>query len=215
MASSGSLAAGFVNNYVTAEITYSTARAHLEAPAGSRVVCCTYLWTHLKSRGLLPLHHCVSGVSQDEKAVARPLCQPGEAVLCEVTPWLHEENKHAGGSCSSAASFSLSPWAVPSLGPVSSVHSGTQRGDRCCEQDQQHTTVPQFCENHECRTATSDSLRPHRLYSPWNSPGQNSGVRSLSPLQGIFPTQGLNPGLPHWRQITSWVTRETQEYWSG
>ena len=40
-----------------------------------------------------------------------------------------------------------------------------------------------------------------RLYSPWNSPGQNTGVSSLSLLQGIFPSQGLNPGLPHCRQI--------------
>ena len=39
------------------------------------------------------------------------------------------------------------------------------------------------------------SLRPHELYSPWNSPGQNIGVGSLSLLQGIFPTHGLNPGL--------------------
>ena len=38
-------------------------------------------------------------------------------------------------------------------------------------------------------------------YSPWNSPGQNIGVGSLSLLQGIFPTQGSNPGLPHCRQI--------------
>ena len=47
----------------------------------------------------------------------------------------------------------------------------------------------------------SDSLRPHGLYSPWNSPGQNTGVGSLSLLQGIFPTEGLNSGLPHCRQI--------------
>ena len=45
------------------------------------------------------------------------------------------------------------------------------------------------------------TLQPHGLYSPWNSPGQNTGVGSLSLLQGIFPTQGLNLGLPHWRQI--------------
>ena len=38
-------------------------------------------------------------------------------------------------------------------------------------------------------------------YSPWNSPGQNSGAGSLSLLQGIFPTQRSNPGLPHCRQI--------------
>ena len=37
--------------------------------------------------------------------------------------------------------------------------------------------------------------------SPWISPGQNTGVGSLSLLQEIFPTQGLNPGLPHCRQI--------------
>ena len=47
----------------------------------------------------------------------------------------------------------------------------------------------------------SDSLWPHGLYSPWNSPGQNTKVGSLSLLQGIFPTQRANPGLPHCRQI--------------
>ena len=55
-------------------------------------------------------------------------------------------------------------------------------------------------ENESC-SVTSDSLRPHGLYSPWNSPGQNTGVSSLSLLQGIFPTQGWNPGLPHGRRI--------------
>ena len=45
------------------------------------------------------------------------------------------------------------------------------------------------------------SLWSHGLYSPWNSPGQNTRVGSLSLLQGIFPTQGLNPGLLHCRQI--------------
>ena len=44
-------------------------------------------------------------------------------------------------------------------------------------------------------------LWPHGLCSPWNSPGQNTGVGSLSLLQRIFPTQGSNPGLPHCRQI--------------
>ena len=39
------------------------------------------------------------------------------------------------------------------------------------------------------------------LYSPWNSLGQNTGVGSLSLLQGIIPTQGSNPGLSHCRQI--------------
>ena len=42
----------------------------------------------------------------------------------------------------------------------------------------------------ESCSAMSDFLRPHGLYSPWNSPGQNTGVGSLSLLQGIFSTQG-------------------------
>ena len=53
-------------------------------------------------------------------------------------------------------------------------------------------------ENH---SVMSDSLWPHWLYSPWNSPGQNTGVGSLSLLQGIFPTQGSNPGLLQHGQI--------------
>ena len=47
----------------------------------------------------------------------------------------------------------------------------------------------------------SNSLQPYGLYSPWNSPGQNTGVGNLSLLQGIFPTQESNPGFPHCRQI--------------
>ena len=39
------------------------------------------------------------------------------------------------------------------------------------------------------------------IYSPWNSPGQNTGVGSLSLPQGIFPTQGSNKGLLHCRRI--------------
>ena len=35
----------------------------------------------------------------------------------------------------------------------------------------------------------------------WNSLGQNTTVVGLSLLQGIFLTQGLNPGLPHCRHI--------------
>ena len=51
------------------------------------------------------------------------------------------------------------------------------------------------------QSVVSNSFRPHGLYSPWNSLGQNTGVGSPSLLQGIFPTQGLNTGLPHCRQI--------------
>ena len=64
--------------------------------------------------------------------------------------------------------------------------------------------VPAVCTVNEVKGAqltVSNSLRPRGLYSPWNSAGRNTGVVSLSLLQGIFPTQGLNPGLLHCRRI--------------
>ena len=53
----------------------------------------------------------------------------------------------------------------------------------------------------EGRSVMSSPLQLHGLYSPWHSPGQNTGVGSLFLLQGIFPTQGSNPGLPNCRQV--------------
>ena len=61
------------------------------------------------------------------------------------------------------------------------------------------STLNRF-ESETC-SVVSDSLWPHKLYSPWNSPDQDTGVGSLSLLQGIFPTQGSSPGLPHCRWI--------------
>ena len=53
----------------------------------------------------------------------------------------------------------------------------------------------------ESHSVVSDCLQPQGLYSPWNSPGQNTGVDSLSLLQGFFTTQGSNLGLLHCRQV--------------
>ena len=51
--------------------------------------------------------------------------------------------------------------------------------------DHSEVKVCQLCPN---------SFQPHGLYSPWDSPGQNTGVCSLSLLNGVFPTQELNWG---------------------
>ena len=61
----------------------------------------------------------------------------------------------------------------------------------------------------ESHSVVSNSLRPHGLYSPWNSPGQNTGIGSLSLLQGIFQPRDRTPTLQ------AGTTREAQEYWSG
>ena len=57
-------------------------------------------------------------------------------------------------------------------------------------------------------SVVSDSFRPHGLYSPWNSPGQNTGVGSLSLLQWIFPTQESNWGVLHCGRILYQLTYE-------
>ena len=62
-----------------------------------------------------------------------------------------------------------------------------------------HSVVSESLQRHESQ---------HSLYSPWNSPGQNTGVDSLSLLQGIFPTQGSDPGLLHCRQILSQLSHK-------
>ena len=49
-------------------------------------------------------------------------------------------------------------------------------------------------------------LLPARLLCPWDFPGKNTGVGYRFLLQGIFPTQGLNPGLLHCRQTLYWLS---------
>ena len=64
-----------------------------------------------------------------------------------------------------------------------------------------------YFESESC-SVVSDSLQPYRLHGPWNCPGQNTGVDSCSLLQGIFPTQELNPGLPHCRWILYYLSHK-------
>ena len=64
----------------------------------------------------------------------------------------------------------------------------------------------------ESRSVTSDSLTPHGLYSLWNSPGQNTGVGSLSLLQGSSqPRNQTQVSHIAGRFFTSWATREVQK----
>ena len=65
----------------------------------------------------------------------------------------------------------------------------------------------------ESLSVMSEYLQPHGLYSPWNSPNQKTRVGSLSLLQGIFPTQGSNPGLPHCRWILYQLSHKGSPHW--
>ena len=67
--------------------------------------------------------------------------------------------------------------------------------------NQAKTIIPPYEWVSESCSVVSDSLQSHGLYSPWNSPDQNTGVGSFPLLRELFPTQGSNPGLPHCRRI--------------
>ena len=60
-----------------------------------------------------------------------------------------------------------------------------------CESEKVKVQVTQWC----------PTLCNRMDCSPWDSSGQNTGMGGCSLLQGIFPTQGSNPGLPHCRWI--------------
>ena len=56
--------------------------------------------------------------------------------------------------------------------------------------------------------ATPWTEEPTRLLSPWNFSGKNTGVGCHFLLQGIFPTQGSNPGLQNSRQSLSRLSHQ-------
>ena len=106
-----------------------------------------------------------------------------------------------------ATSSSILAWRIPGTGEPSGLPSmGLHRVGHDCSDlaaaaaayyegmvtafiVSQFQRSYQYSES-ESRSAVSISLLPHRLYSPWNSLGQNTGVGSLSLCQGIFLTQG-------------------------
>ena len=73
-----------------------------------------------------------------------------------------------------------------------------------------------FCSSHtlekfrikwsESRSVASSSLWPHGLYSPWNSPGHNTGMGSLSLLQESQPRILTQLSCIAGRFFTSWAT---------
>ena len=102
---------------------------------------------------------------------------------------------------SSAGGARLIPGRLAKIPPTSwPKNQNVKQKQRCNKFNQSES---------ESWPVMSHSLQPHGLYSLWNSPGMNTGVGSLSLLQGIFPNQGLNTGLHiSGRFFTSWATRE-------
>ena len=102
-----------------------------------------------------------------------------------------------------ATHSSVLAWRIPGMGepgglpPMGSHRVGHDLSDLATVA---FSSLSVESESERC-SVMSHSWQPHGLYSPWNSLGQKTGVSSLSLLQGIFPTQGSNPGLPNCGQI--------------
>ena len=74
---------------------------------------------------------------------------------------------------------------------------------KCClNENVSHLVVSNALQPH--------GLQPTRLLCPWNSPGKNTGLGSHSFLQGIFLTQGLNPGLLHCKHCLYCLSHQDQ-----
>ena len=85
--------------------------------------------------------------------------------------------------------------------------------------DHSEVVHPLHCHMLPC-SVMSDSLRPHgkqptRLLCPWNFPGKSTGVGFHFLLQGIFPTQGSNPGLPCFRQTLYHLSHQGRQNTTG
>ena len=65
----------------------------------------------------------------------------------------------------------------------------------------------------ESHSVVSNSLRPHGPHSPRNSTGQDTRVGCHVLLQGIFLTQGSNPGLPRCRWILHQLSHVSHAYY--
>ena len=112
-------------------------------------------------------------------------------ILCRRECFSRQYSSH--GEAHGLRSLALNPWGCKESDTTEGLSTVTSEA---------LLVSKGFCRREsESHSVTSDSLWPHRLHSPCNSLGQNTGVGNLSLLQGIFPTQGSNPGLPHCRQI--------------
>ena len=77
-----------------------------------------------------------------------------------------------------------------------------KNGNFCPKQIFLHLIFPLHsmcvCQSLSCvQLLATHGLEPTRLLCPWDSPGKSTGVGCHSLLQGLFLTQGSNPGLLH------------------
>ena len=109
--------------------------------------------------------------------------QEKETTEDEMVGWHHRLNGHEFEKASGGTG---KPGVLQSMGSQRVVH------DWATELNE---VIP-CMKVSEKRSVMSDSLWPHGLYSPWNSPGQNTGIGKPFPSPGDLPNPGLKPSSP-------------------
>ena len=96
------------------------------------------------------------------------------------------------------------------------LSSGHRTGKGQFSFQSQRKAMPKNAQVKWSGSVEPESLRPHgllptRLLRPWGSPGKNTGMGYHFLLQGIFPTQGLNPvSCIGGRHFDLWATRHVR-----
>ena len=142
----------------------------------------SFLWQACHS------HPCSSPLYQKVKVLVTQSCP----TLCDPITAAHQAALSMGFSRQGYWS------GVPFLSPGDLSDPGIEPRSLALQGESLPTELPGSPRKSgsESHSVVSDSLWRHGLHSPWNSPGQSTGVGSHSFLQGNFPIQGLNPGFP-------------------
>ena len=168
--------------YTSGHLTITKSRQHSAPGDGSVVMCLVSAWAG--AQGLKPAS-LLQGPKHSHDAVTASKHGPA---------WMQP---------SGARDRVSSPWVLGSLRfqgikPTQRLRAKVKVTESILQLTVGH--IKGKCESESC-SLLSDFLRPPGESSPWDSPGENTGVGSCSLLQGIFPTQGSNLGLVHCRQI--------------
>ena len=104
----------------------------------------------------------------------------------------------------------LSDWLELNWIPLQIITAAMKLKDTCCLEGKWKWSC----------SVVSNSLWPHglwptKLLCPWDSPGKSTGVGCHFLLQRIFLTQGLNLGLPHFRQMLYHLSHQGSQIEKG
>ena len=155
-------------------------------------------WRNEKLQGFGESYHDLQGFPGG-LVVKNPPAKVGNARDTDLIP---ESGKSPGAGHGNLLQYSCME-NLKDRGPWRATVHGTTIESKELDRTEatQHTRMPATWSPYRMKVKVKVAQSCLTLFDPWNSPGQKTGVGSLSLLQGIFPTQESNRGLLNYRQI--------------